>query len=316
MRDSIRPSTVGLACLFLFAISQGLRDAFFGSVFQSVSFLFVAILAFGLTCTVFIGVSTVRRPQDLKRLAAEPVAFSCLNLTTAVAWLGFFYGLRYLEPAVVATIYNGMGSLVVLLVGRLGWQMAKAESSLLERLCLAGVAAALVALAIVVLTGQSGFSTAPLATEAVALAVVMVAGSMITIGHMIARWFNDSGVHSDAVQGMRFLLALGAAVVLEALLGEPAARPSIEAVPILAVAAFALIVTPSFLVQLGISRTTPLAVNVFRSLGPVFVFAIQQFDGRLRFSGATLICIVVFCVCAVSASVLRGWAETRHAVDP
>jgi drug/metabolite transporter (DMT)-like permease len=315
-RHTIRPSTVGLACLFLFAVSQGLRDAFFGSVFQSVSFLFVAILAFGLTCVVFIGVSIVRRPQDLKRLAAAPVAFSCLNITTAAAWLGFFYGLRHLEPAVVATIYNGMGSLVVLLAGTLGWKAAKAESSLLERLFFVGVAAALAALVIVVLTGQSGLPTSRVGTEAVALAVVMVAGSMITIGHMIARWFNDAGVHSDAVQGTRFLLTLAAAAILEVLLGEPGTRPSIEAVPLLAVAAFALIATPSFLVQLGISRTTPLAVNVFRSLGPVFVFAVQQFDGRLRFSGATLICILVFCVCAVGASVLRGWIEAKQPINP
>ena len=293
-----------------------MRDAFFGSIFQSVSFFFVAALAFSLTCVVFIAASVVRRPQDLRRLAAAPVPFLSLNLTTAAAWLGFFYGLRHLEPAVVATLYNGIGSLVVLLLGSVGWKAAKAESSLLERLFFAGVAAALVALVLVVLSGQSGLPTSGFATEAIALAVVIVAGSMITIGHMIARWFNDAGVHSDAVQGTRFLLTLIAAVILETLLGESAARPSIEAVPLLAIAAFALIVTPSFLVQLGISRTTPLTVNVFRALGPVFVFAAQQFDGRLRFSGATLLCILVFCACAIGASVSRGWLEARKPANP
>jgi drug/metabolite transporter (DMT)-like permease len=293
-----------------------MRDAFFGSIFQSVSFLFVAALAFSLTCVVFITASVVRRPQDLQRLTAALVPFLALNATTAVAWLGFFYGLRHLEPAVVATLYNGVGSLVVLLLGSVGWKAAKAESSLLERLFFAGIAAALVALALVVLSGQSGLPTSGIATEAIALAVVMVAGSMITVGHMIARWFNDAGVHSDAVQGTRFLLTLIAAVILEALFGESAARPSIEAIPLLAIAAFALIVTPSFLVQLGISRTTPLTANVFRALGPVFVFAAQQFDGRLRFSGATLLCILVFCVCAVGASASRGWLEARQPANP
>ena len=312
----VRSSTVGITCLFLFAVSQGLRDAFFGSIFQSVSFLFVAALAFSLTCILFISASLVRRPQDLKRFAAAPVPFLSLNVTTAAAWLGFFYGLRHLEPAVVATLYNGIGSLVVLLVGQFGWKAAKTETSFLERLFFAGVATALAALVFVVLSGQSGLPTSGSAADGVAIAVVMVAGSMITIGHMIARWFNDAGVHSDAVQGMRFLLTLIAAVILEILLGAPAAGPSIEAVPLLAVAAFALIVTPSFLVQLGISRTTPLTVNVFRALGPVFVFGVQQFDGRLRFSGATLLCILAFCVCAIGASVSRGWIEARQPPNP
>jgi drug/metabolite transporter (DMT)-like permease len=290
------------------------RDAYFGSVFQSISFLFVAILAFGLTCVVFIGASVVRRPQDLKRLATAPLAFAWLNITTAMAWLGFFFGLRHLEPAVVATLYNGIGSLVVLLIGSLGWGTAKAESSLLERGFFVGIAAALAGLVIVVLTGRSGLFASRIFVETVALAVVLLAGAMITIGHMIARWFNDAGVHSDGVQGTRYLLTFVAALILEAVLGEPGARPSIDVAPLLALAAFALIVTPSFLIQLGISRTSPLAVNAFRALGPVFVFAVQQFDGRLQFSGATLMCIVVFCACAIGASVVRGWTEGKHPV--
>jgi hypothetical protein len=73
---------------------------------------------------------------------------------------------------------------------------------------------------------------------------------------------------------------------------------------------------PSFMLQLGIARASPLAVNVMRSLGPVFVFALQQFDGRLRFSGATLACVASFCLFAGGASILRGWREvTRDPVE-
>lgn len=307
----MRPSQVGLACVFLFAVSQGLRDAFFGNIFQSVSFLFVATLAFSLSSIAFIGVSFVRRPQDLKRLVASPGAFVVLNITTAAAWLGFFYGLRHLEPAVTATLYNGIGPVVVLVVGKVGWTAAKTKSSIAERLCFLGVAAALVALAVVVLTNRSGLPGAEFSNQAVALAVVTFAGSMITLGHMVARWFNDAGLHSDAVFGTRFLLTVAVAAVLEMVLGEPGARPPLGAIPFFAAAAFVLIITPSFLVQLGVSRASPLAVNVFRSLGPVFVFAVQQLDGRLRFSGATLLCIFAFCIFATGASFLRGWREAR-----
>jgi hypothetical protein len=88
-------------------------------------------------------------------------------------------------------------------------------------------------------------------------------------------------------------------------------------VPLLALTAFALITIPSFTLQLGIARSSPLAVNVMRSLGPVSVFAVQRFDGRLRFSGATLICIIGFCIFAIGASVLRAWTELNAgAVGP
>ena len=54
---------------------------------------------------------------------------------------------------------------------------------------------------------------------------------------------------------------------------------------------------------------SPLAVNIIRSLGPVFVFAAQQVDGRVRFSGATLACIIAFVCFATLSSGLRAWAE-------
>ena len=77
----------------------------------------------------------------------------------------------------------------------------------------------------------------------------------------------------------------------------------------LSTAAFMLIVVPSFAVQLGIARASPLAVNVIRAMGPVFVFAFQQLDGRRSFSAPTLACIAAFCVFATLASLVRGWRE-------
>ena len=136
---------------------------------------------------------------------------------------------------------------------------------------------------------------------------------MITMSHVFARRFNDKGVGSDAVFGTRFLLTLTAAALLEVMIGSPSTRPSIATVPYLTVMAFALVVIPGFMLQLGIARASPLSVNVFRALGPVFVFAVQQLDGRLRFSGATLGCVIAFCICAVTASFL-GWSEAKRPV--
>jgi drug/metabolite transporter (DMT)-like permease len=244
---------------------------------------------------------------------ASPAPFAALNFATAAAWLSFFYGLRHLEPAVVATLYNGTGPLTVLATQALGLTVAHGRPSAAEWFCYIGIVGTLTALAYVVLTDRSGLSVASLMTQGSALVIVVIGGVMITLGHMVARWFNDSGIGSDTVMGTRFMLTLLAAGLAEALLGETAARPPIGNLPFLAAAAFALITVPSFMLQLGIARASPLAVNVFRSLGPVFVFAVQQLDGRLRFSGGTLVCIVAFCTFAVAASLLRGWSEVKGA---
>ncbi len=44
-----------------------------------------------------------------------------MNVTTAIAWLCFFHGLKQLEPAVVATLYNGIRPIAVLMTQARGW---------------------------------------------------------------------------------------------------------------------------------------------------------------------------------------------------
>ena len=308
-------SAIGLIFLLIFALSQGVRDALFGNVFQSISFFLVAALAFGASTLCFSGLTLLRQPKDFSRLATSPAMFAALNVLTAVAWLSFFFGLKWLEPAVVATLYNGIGPLTVLVLGGLGWIQVKGRPSIAERLCYVGLAGVLAALVFVVLTDRSGVTESHAFVQGGALLAVAIGGVTITISHLIARWFNDRGVGSDAVTGTRFLLTFCVAAAVEAAIGQAAMRPPLAAVPLLTLTAFALVTIPSFALQLGIARASPLAVNIMRSLGPVSVFAVQQFDGRLKFSGPTLLCIAGFCIFAITASVLRSWSEVRAGSD-
>ncbi|MGI9426022.1 MAG: hypothetical protein ACR2PA_22795, partial [Hyphomicrobiaceae bacterium] len=307
-------SQLGLICLFLFAAAQGARDAFFGKVFQSTSFLLVAVMAFGLSLIVFAASSLIRRPGEVRRLIERRTSLALLNGTTAAAWLSFFFGLKYLEPAVVATLFNGIGPLVVLIGGRLGWTSARTRLSRAEWSLYLGLAVSLAMLSIVVLTNRSGMTGTDVTTQALALLLVVFGGTMITASYIVTRDFTDAGFGSDTVMGARFLLTLVLAAGLELMVGASHARPPVANLPVLALGTFALIVIPSFLVQFGVSRTTPLAANIFRALGPVFVFAVQQFDCRLQFSIATLACIVAFCIFTVAASATRGWKEARAAI--
>lgn len=305
-------SIVGLLCLLGFVLSQGVRDALFGNVFQSVSFLIIAALAFGMATLCFSVLTMFSRPTDFKTLALRPLSFIGLNLTTAAAWLSFFFGLQHLEPAVAATLYNGSGPLAVLLFTALGWTKGNGRQGRIERGCYVGIAVALAALAYVSVTGKSGLTISNPEVTGLALFAVAFGGMTIAASHLIARQLNDSGIGSNALMGTRFIGAFGAALVIEMLIGRAAFHPPIEVFPLLALLAFAIITIPSFLLQLGIARASPLTANVMRALGPVCVFSVQQFDGRLQFSTATLLCILAFSGFAILASIIRGYGEIRR----
>ena len=78
------------------------------------------------------------------------------------------------------------------------------------------------------------------------------------------------------------------AIAAEAALGIAKMRLDAEILPSIAAMAFVLIVLPSFVLRLGIARRPPLAVNVIRALGSVYVFVAQRFDDRFIFSGRPL----------------------------
>lgn len=305
----------GFAFLLFFVVSQGLRDVFFGRAFQSTSFLFVAALAFAASTAFFGGVSILRRPKDLCRMLMSAREFAVLNLSTGGSWLAFFFGLTFLEPAVVATLFNGIGPLAVLMLTTIRASNGSTDKPTgPEWACYGGVAASLSALIVVVLDNQSSLPNANLPLQASALLAVSLGGILIAHSHLVARRFSDRGIGSDVITGTRFVFAMAAACMLELIVGSPSARPGLSDIPYIALIAFALIAVPGFVLQLGIARTSPLAVNVIRSTAPLFVFAVQQFDGRLRFSGATLLCLVAFAMFASVAAVLRAWHEIRPAL--
>jgi hypothetical protein len=81
------------------------------------------------------------------------------------------------------------------------------------------------------------------------------------------------------------------------------------------VAAIVLIALPLFGLQVGVALTAPLSAHVIRALGPVCVFALQQFDGRLSYSGPTLVCILAYSAFAIAGNLAHGWRERRAAPD-
>ena len=307
------PSIVGVLCLLVFAVTQAVRDTFFGSVFQSVSFFLVVILGFGASTVVFGSWVWLRRPVEVRLFVRHGRLFAALNVSTAVAWIAFFFGLKHLEPAIVNMLYTGVGPLAVLALSAAGLRMVKPVTiGMLERAAYAGVFASLVAVAFVALFGHSGLAGGDAGIRILAVGWVLAGGVVITISHMIARQFNDLGIGSDAIMGLRFLLTVAVALVAELAFELPSNDSGSIPLPFIAVAAFGLIVIPSFFLQLGVARASPLAVNAIRSLGPVFVFGAQLFDGRIRFSGATLACILAFVIFATISGALRGWAEAHR----
>jgi drug/metabolite transporter (DMT)-like permease len=300
---------LGPVFVLLFTLSQAFRDVYFGSVFQRFDFFAILALTFVLSTAIFGVVALIRAPGDVRKLRAQAGTIVAANITTATAWSCYFFALSHLDPAIVNTIHSAMGPLIVVVLGACGIALAKPQAiGRIEYAGYAGIAFSVAALWWVVIGGYSDLPTTKLATSIAGLALLCVSGGSITVSLLYCKRLQDCGLGADTVTTVRYwlLILLAGAVVLWQ--GRFGGIETPRQLVSLAVAATALISLPLYAFQLGIGRTTPLTAQVIRALGPVFVFALEQFDHRMHYSLPTLLCILAYSASVIVSNVAHGWS--------
>lgn len=305
-------SLLGPLLVVFFGLSQAFRDVYLAGVFQRVDAFMVLLIAFGLSTIIFAAISAVRTPEQWKMLKGHGGTIFAMNLTTAMAWSSYFFALTWLEPAAVNTLHSGMGPLTVVVMGLLGFKLAKAPNlGRIEALSYAGVALSMAALWWVVLTGRSGLPVVNFGATAAGLAALMISGSFITISMMYSKRMSDRGINAEVITTLRYfgLIALAGYMTWHRA-GWSGIESSTDLVTI-SVLATALMIVPLYALQVGITRTSPLTTHVIRSLGPVFVFALEQIDGRMTWSLPTLVCILAYSFFVIVSNIAHGWHEDK-----
>ncbi len=308
---------LGPLLVLVFALSQALRDVYFGNLFQGVDFVAVIFIAFLLSTVIFTAVTLVKSPGEFAKLWRQPASVLAMNITTAVAWSSYFFALTQLEPSIVNTIHSAMGPLTVVLLGAFGIRLAKPGAvGRMEAAGYAGIALSVIGLWWVVLAGYSGLPEGSLNSNLAGLALLSLSGTSITLSLLYSRRLHDHGVNALAVTAVRYLVLIALAGGVLAYKGGFSGIETGGQLATLAMTTTVLIILPLFALQVGVARTVPLTAHIIRALGPVFVFALEQFDSRMHYAPAALACIVVYSVAVVWSNVARGWRETPTAIAP
>jgi drug/metabolite transporter (DMT)-like permease len=300
---------VGLGLVMVFGLSQAFRDVYFANVFQGIDFFAVILLAFLISALVFGTAAIIRAPGEFTIMAGDVSAVVWMNVTTALAWISYFYSLKHLQPSIVNTLHSGMGPLTLIALAAFGIRIA--EPGIMrrrERLCHAGLAVSLVFLWWVVLAGHSGLPTQNRAASLVGTALPIVSGASITISLLFCKRLNERGIGSDVVTAGRYILIILVALTAQSFGNLPSGIDTVREFTVLALATTALIVFPLYSLQLGIARTSPVTAHVIRSLGPVFIFALELVDGRVAYSGFALFGIALYSFFSIAGNLVRGLA--------
>ncbi len=299
---------VGPFLVVVFCLSQALRDVYFGDLFQGVDFFAIILLSFLISTALFGALAATRCRGDWAILRANLGWVAAMNLATAISWSCYFFGLTHLEPAIVNTIHSGMAPLTVVALGFAGTGLVgRRRFDAAELAGCAGILLTIAALWFVVLTGSSGDRGGAPAMLVPALALMLVSGFSITLSLLFAKRLNDRGVTSTGVIASRYVLLILIAAGVELFGKSPSGIGGPANLAFLGIAVTVLVVIPLFVLQVGIARSAPATAQIIRALGPVFIFALEQFDGRLHYSAPVLICILAYSALAIAINFAHGW---------
>src|SRR5262245_60309522 len=304
-----RREVAGALASAIFVCLASVRDVYFGGLFQRLSPLDVAVVAFGLCTVVCLPIAMLRAPDGLRALRRRPADLFWVNATSAAAWISFFYALRTIEPLLVQILFAGIGPLSVVAIDRLLTSTSHAPLQRAERWIHAGLLGTLGLAAFVALAGLSGVGTGPTGRAALGVGLALGAGLSISANTVICRRLNDEGVPPIALMSVRFVgaVVVAAALVLYGGSGLPMLFSSRGAV-ILIAASLVLIVFPNYVNQIGIALASPLTVRVVLALAPLVVFILQWAEGRLPPSPYSLGTAGLYGGFAIAATLARGQA--------
>ncbi|GLC89110.1 DMT family transporter [Lysinibacillus piscis] len=289
---------VGVLALISSAIITAISQVFYANRVQGIHpFLFTGI-SFFVTSLYFQCFAFRQKVAPRWRQTWQPLL--SLNLSSVVTFMGFYFALKYIEPAIVSSLEMGIGPLFILLI-TLYQRTAIAKS---QWFIAVGTLFACGVLIMAVVVGESGV-TMELSTEVViGIIASILCGAGAVCCSIYSKQLNELGWTSSMILAKRYIgiVSLSFFLTYDRIL--PYLMDNIMWILLLTLFGVML---PMYLLQKGIQYTNTFLVMMSLCFVPVFTFAFQLIDARVQFSTVTFSgVLLLFCLGVASI-----WIEKK-----
>ncbi len=298
----LTPRHLGLIYCLGYVFLEAFQAVYLGSLFQQVDSFRIGAWVFGLSflgCSLLAG---VLYPDRLKAALRSRSILVSLNIAVAVTWCCYFLAVQLIEPAIVFTIFSGMVPLGAAVAQRTGFATSPITSQRVEVIGLALILISILFLAVITLTGHSGFVRGGWATALAGVMLSVISGTATAYVILLSVKWHEQGVGPVIQFGLRFMLYVPIALMAVQLGID--AKPEASgpmAFPALILIGMAVIALPLFLLQKAVSLVSANFIATLTALGPAMVFVLQLLDGRITYAPATLAGLGIYIVGALLA---------------
>lgn len=277
-------SKLGAILVMLFLVMANANAVFSGWLLQSISpfallfwgFLTTALFFFARLCTIQ-GMSALQIPR------ASVVLLVTLNFFSGVSWIGYYYALKYIEPAIVSAIMGCVGPLFIFVAclsfGR--------EVSVRQAITSVGIIFGTVLLAWASISNLSAVQNSNQHQVTLGLAAALIGGLGQVMTTLSTKELAKQSWSASQIMAHRFylLIAVSAIAAMNERGVMVAGLSDVASVGLVTVLG---IILPLWLLQRGIIMSSPFTVSVLLALGPLVTLAFQGLDSRLTWSNMTV----------------------------
>ncbi|MGE7688425.1 EamA family transporter [Lysinibacillus sp. NPDC097214] len=295
-------TTVGLMALVLSALLTSMSQVFYAKQVQEVpTFLFTGI-SFFITAIYFSFFA--RKQKQANRWKGNINDVVKLNVASVLAFMGFYFALKYVESAIVSALEMGIGPLFVLVLA----VFAKESIPKAQWVIAIGTFIACTILIVAVVSGKSAVQMDITWPVILALIASVGCGAGAVLCTIYSKRLSEAGWTTSMILANRYygIILLSFFATFDIFFKYFSGNISW----IIAVTAVGVML-PMYLLQIGIQYCSTLIVMMSLCFVPIFTFFFQMFDTRLSWSPVSLLGISFLFILGVCSLYLEKRAVSE-----
>ncbi|MGE7945521.1 EamA family transporter [Lysinibacillus sp. NPDC093688] len=295
-------TTVGLMALVLSALLTSMSQVFYAKQVQEVpTFLFTGI-SFFITAIYFSFFA--RKQKQANRWKGNINDVVKLNVASVLAFMGFYFALKYVESAIVSALEMGIGPLFVLVLA----VFAKESIPKAQWVIAIGTFIACTILIVAVVSGKSAVQMDITWPVILALIASVGCGAGAVLCTIYSKRLSEAGWTTSMILANRYygIILLSFFATFDIFFKYFSGNISW----IIAVTAVGVML-PMYLLQIGIQYCSTLIIMMSLCFVPIFTFFFQMFDTRLSWSPVSLLGISLLFILGVCSLYLEKRAVSE-----
>lgn len=282
---------MGTSLLLISALLASANQVYYANRVQNVSPFVFMFISFLFTALFYIIISRMRK----KEIQIDKLIFKDLvklNVSSILAFMGFYYALKFIEPAIVSALEMGVGPLFAIVLGRFLYQKQE-NPNYWEWFIALGTFVASILLIWGVFTGKTGVQNVsfPLLVNGIVASILCGIGAVLSA--IYSKKLSNANWNTRSILAHRFYGIIILSLILS--INEFQQELLINWDWILIVTIFG-VALPLYFLQLGIKYCQPFFVMMSICFVPVFTFFFQLFDSRVLWSTHTFIGILLLLI--------------------